>query len=134
MYKRDDFTTLHVRTTQAGRYVWLKTLKATAELYGWDKEFKTLIQQKFDDSPDGFIPSPHRKGWGTEGGVLHRISRSPKTSGWPAGTTNSFRLSRNATMLDLAEVAKSTQVDWHWITCKHGGRRTREWFEQTSPT
>ncbi len=132
MYKNEDFTQLVVRRRPGGRYVWLKCLKATAAFYGWDKAFPTVLEAKSDDSPDGYIPSPSRKGWNSGGGVEHRISRSPSTTGWPAGKTNSFRLSRDANFKDLAEVAKATEGDWEWITCRHGGRRKREDFADTA--
>lgn len=134
MYKNEDFCQLVIRKKQDGRYIWLKCLKATAELYGWDKAFTPLIEQQFKDSPDGYIRCPSKRGWTSGGGKEHRISRSPKTSGWPAGLTNTFRLSSDATLVDLAEVAKATEIDWEWVTCDNGGRRTKEWFDQATMT
>lgn len=128
VYKNEDFTQLMIRRKPGGRYVWLKCLKATAVLYGWDKAFPTLIEAKSDDSPNGYVSGTGRRGFANGGGIEHRISRSPKTTGWPAGQTNTFRLSKDANFQDLAEVAKATQADWQWITCKHGGRRKREDF------
>ena len=134
MYKNDDFTQLMIRRRPGGRYVWLKCLKETAALYGWDKTFPTLTKAKSDDSPDGYITMPAAKGWISGGGVEHRISRSPSTTGWPAGQTNSFRLSKDANFQDLAEVAKATDIDWEWITCRHGGRRKRQDFQRAALT
>ena len=134
IYKNEDFTRLAIRRLKTGKYVWLSALKATAALYGWDKAFPTVIEAKRAASPDGYIKSPGRRGWKNGGGKTYRISRSPKTQGYPPGLTNTFRLSNDATRLDLAQVANSTQVDWHWIALPRGGRWTRERFEQASST
>ena len=116
------------------RYVWLKVLKATAALYGWDKAFPTLNALKQETTGSRFGADPGRRGWKTSGGVQHVICRSPSTQGSPAGLTNAFAVSGNATTKDLALIAKSTQVDWYWMTAKYGERRSREEWEATPST
>ena len=133
IYKNNDFTQLAIRTTPRGRIIWLKCLKTTASLYGWDQTFPTVVDAKTAASPTGSFPDPGRKGWTSGGGNQYRISRSEKTQGWPAGMTNSFRLSKQATRRDLQRVAEATTIDWTWMTCEYGGRRPRGWWiEETS--
>ena len=134
MYKNEDFIQLVIREKPRKRYVWLKCLKATAALYGWDKNFKTLIATKTEASTNGWIHCPGRKGWKNGGGTIHRISQSETTSGWPKGTTHTFRLSKDATTKDLARVAQATEIDWHWITTVYGERLKREWLDQAPVT
>ena len=134
IYKNEDFIKLGIRVTSAGRYVWLRSLKATAALYGWDKTFPTLIALQQETTGSRFMPEPGRRGWKNSGGVRHTICRSPITQGTPKGLTNTFAVSGNATTKDLALIAKSTQVDWHWLTCKYGERRSREQWEATPST
>ena len=125
---------LGLRAISGDRYVWLRCLKATAAFYGWDKKFPTLIALKQQTTGSRFIPDPGRRGWKNSGGVSHVICRSPSTQGSPAGLTNAFAVSGNATTKDLALIAKSTQVDWYWMTAKYGERRSREEWEATPST
>lgn len=134
MYKNDDFVQLAIRRTGGDRWVWLKCLRETAELYGWDKAFPELLDARTAASPTGFVTDPGRRGWKNSGGVQHRISRSTKTQGWPAGKTNSFRVSGNANSVDLRLIAEATTVEWTWMTCKHGGRRTKGWWLEDRST
>lgn len=130
MYKNEDFIQLALRRKSKGDHVWLKCLKATAALYGWDQAFPTVVAARVAASPNGRFYDSGRRGWSSGGGKVYRISRSPKTQGYPAGTTNTFRLSSDANLTDLANVAKATQVDWHWICMPNGGRWPRERFNQ----
>ena len=134
VYKNEDFIKLGLRSTSAGRYVWLRCLKATAALYGWDQAFPTLQALRQETTGSRFRADPGRRGWKTSGGVSHVICRSPSTQGSPAGLTNAFAVSGNATTKDLALIAQSTQVDWHWMTCRYGERRSREQWEATPTT
>ena len=128
LYKHSDYTQLTLRVTPQGRIIWLKTLKSTASLYGWDKAFPTVIDTKASASEQGHFADPGRKGWTSGGGHQYRISRSPKSQGWPAGMTNSFRVCKQAANYDLVAIAKATTIDWAWMTCKYGGRRTKGWW------
>ena len=134
MYKNEDFCQLAIRTTPRGKIIWLKCLKATASLYGWDKAFPTVIDTKAAASPTGFFPDTGRKGWTSGGGNQHRISRAEQTQGWPRGKTNSFRVSSTATMLDLRAIAEATTTDWTWMTGKNGERRSKGWWIEGTPT
>ena len=128
MYKNADFVKLGLRVTNQGSYIWLNALKATAAYYGWDEAFPTLAELRQQDTGSLFVSDPGRRGWKTGGGREIRISRSSKTHGWPAGLTNAFRVSSDATVRDLAEIAKATEVDWEWMTGFNGARRSRGWW------
>lgn len=132
MYKASDFTKYFLRRKKSGGYIWLSSLTKTAELYGWDQALPTLVEQMAADSPDGHFLCPSRRGFKNGGGREIRISRSPMTQGWPAGFTNAFRVSSDATVLDLAYLTQSVQIDWEWMTCLHGGRRSRSWWDETA--
>lgn len=134
IYKNEDFIQLALRRRGNGSHIWLKCLKATAALYGWDKAFPTVIEARAAASPDGAFRCPSRRGWTSGGGKVYRISQSPKTQGYPPGMTHTFRLSSNATGVDLANVAKAIQIDWHWICMPSGGRWTKQRFEQPTST
>lgn len=134
IYKNEDFVRLGLRVISGDRYVWLKALKATAALYGWDQAFPTLQALRQETTGSRFRADPGRRGWKTSGGVSHVICRSPSTQGSPAGLTNAFAVSGNATTKDLALIAKSTEVDWYWMTAKYGERRSREQWEATPST
>ena len=54
------------------------------------------------------------------------ISRSASKQGRKSTYSNQFRISRDATIPDLAKVAKFTDVDWNWMETPAGERRSRE--------
>ena len=134
IYKNEDFIKLGIRVTKGKRFIWLSTLKETAAFYGWDKAFPTLQELKQQTAGTPYVHDVGRKGWKNGGGVQLRISRSDSTQGWPKGLTNSFRVSKQATMKDIALIAERTAVDYAWITCLYGGRRPRAWWEEASST
>lgn len=133
MYKNADYIQLVIRTTPGGRMVWLKCLKETAAFYGWDKAFPTINQAREAASIGGLFSDPGRRGWKNGGGEQHRICRSPLRAGLPAGQTNAFRVSLSASNNDLRAIARATTAEWHWMSCKNGGRKTREqWLEEST--
>ena len=134
IYKNEDFIRLAIRETNDKRIIWLNTLKATAAYYGWDQAFPTVMAFKKQTSGSPYAFDTGRRGWTNSGGVQLRISRAESRQGWPAGMTNSFRVSKKATLKDIALVAERTAVDFAWITCPHGGRRPREWWEEAAST
>lgn len=134
MYKDDDFTTLGLRVTKSGRFIWLRALKETAAFYGWDKAFPTLIKLKQETTGGGAIMDPGRRVGTFKGGRRHLICRDKSTAGWSKGLTNAFCVSGDATTRDLMAIAKATEVDWEWMTAKFGERRPKWRWMQTSPT
>ena len=132
MYKDSDFVKLGLRVKPGPKYIWLSCLKSTADFYGWSEAFPTLFDLKMATTGGPVIQDPGRKGWKSGGGKEVRICRSPSTVGWPAGMTNAFRVSSDAALADLAAIAEATTVDWHWMTCFHGGRRPKQWWLDSS--
>lgn len=132
VYKTDDFQQRCLRVTDSGRYVWMRSLKATEEFYGWNNQFPTLLEAKLKDSLTGYIKDPGRRTGNYQGGRTLYISRSPVMRGFPKNLTNAFRVSLSATQLDLVAIAQSTQVNWEWMTDLRGRRRPRSWWLQFS--
>ena len=107
---------------------WLIALRTTADYYGWTEEFEEWRPRVIGTS-QGYQLAVHP---GTRGkmycepGRRHRISRSPKRTGHPAGYVNAFKLSRSCGLLDIAELAHFTKGDWYWMERPRGGRASRE--------
>lgn len=131
MYKNEDFIRLGIRVASGNRYIWLKALKSTAAFYGWDQMFPTLMELKEQTTGSRWMTDPGRRGWKTGGGVRYTICRSSSKQGSPKGLTNDFAMSGQASIRDLARVAKATQVDWHWMTNREGLRISRGTWEKT---
>ena len=116
-----------------GRPCLLTTQPATAAAFGWADAYQTYVQwfrgevtagrrkAKYDGKP---LPS---------GSLLHRLSRSPKRRGWPAGTVHSFRISHNTPVRELADALNLIKVDWHWVARPNGARWTKEDLQRLYP-
>ena len=101
-------------------------LKETAERYGWDRVFPRLIDAKGVDYPGNIRPMPFRITARQYRGTRLRICRSKTTTtAQPAGLTNSFRVSNNATEMDLYALAQAVAIDYGWMTTKGGHRRRK---------
>ena len=113
---------------ESGRDRWLIALRTTADHYGWSNHFEEWSPKVVETrSGVSFIRDPGRKGeMFCESGVRLRISRSPKTSGYPAGFTNAFKVSNSCTLFDLSEIAYLTTVDWYWMQGPFGERKSRD--------
>ena len=111
---------------------FLIALRATADYYGWTKEF-----EPWTPKPVGvqngivFVQDPGRRGlMQAQGGVRLRVSRAKSKSGIPAGQVNAFRVSSSCTLFDIAEIAHFTDGDWYWMTSPSGTRITRDKWER----
>ncbi len=131
MYKNEDFVRLGIRTTSDGRYIWMSCLKATAEFYGWANTFPTLLELKTQTTGSPFTQDTGRRGYKNGGGQVITICRNPSTHSFPRGQTNSFRVSKQATQKDIRLIAKTTEIDWAWMSTPKTGRRPRSWWEKT---
>ena len=131
MYKNEDFIRLGIRVKAGPRFIWMSCLKATAELYGWDKTFPTLLELKASTTGSPYLLDTGRRGWKNGGGQVVTICRNPSTHSFPKGQTNSFRVARTATQRDIRLIAQSTQIDWEWMSTPKTGRRPRSWWEKT---
>ena len=97
---------------------WLIALRTTADYYGWTKHFEPWSPKTIQASGGySFSRDPGRRGeMFCEGGVQLRICRSTQRQGFPAGATNSFKVSKSCTLFDIAELAYLTEVEWHWMS------------------
>ena len=123
----NEWLELAVRRLAKGRYVKLIVLKSTADFYGWSRIFPTLIDAKRVDYPGNVFPMPGRLTARQYTGTRLRICRKKTQNGGnPAGLTNCFRVSNNATRMDLTAIAQATSVDFGWMSDASGARITRE--------
>ena len=121
---------LHRQGRGGDKYVI--SLRPTADYYGWPEEFEIWSPKPaYTSNGRNFFIDPGRKhDLRFHAGRRHYICRSPNLSGYPAGKTNAFRVSRNCGLLDLAELAHFTKGEWHWMTSPYGERITRERWER----
>ena len=127
----DRFVQLQIGLSETKRSKWVIALRTTADYYGWTEEFpRWRPQGAVTVGGRTYIQDPGRRGnLALMGGTRLRICRSPKTAGMPAGFTNAFRVSTSCSVLDLAELAHFTQVDWYWMEGPSGERISRERWE-----
>ena len=100
----------------------------TCDFYGWSEAFEVWTPRKtyLGDGRVAFRMVKPRTMNGDAGGKRFRISRSPSRSGYPAGFTNTFRLSSNWRQEDLIKLGEGTKVDWYWIAGPTGHKWLRE--------
>lgn len=122
------YITLKIGETKGGQAKLLHALRATSDYYGWTEEFPVWVGKRVDnDSGYQFVRDPGRRGHPQcMGGTRLRISRSPDKSRYARGLTNAFKVSANTGLLDLAELAHFTKVDWYWMESLCGQRIDRE--------
>lgn len=96
---------------------WISAVRATANYYGWTKEFEVWRPKKNGVSAGYLLANrPNRSGRGIgQGGKSIRICRSESREGYPATKTNQFTISNSMTTFDLAELAAFTEGDWYWM-------------------
>ena len=127
-----NYVTLKLGESKGGRQKLLHALRTTADYYGWLEEFPVWIGKTVEnDSGYRYLMDPGRRGHPQcMGGKRLRISRSPDKSRYAAGFTNAFKVSSNTGLLDLAELAHFTKIDWHWMESLDGERVDRARWEQ----
>lgn len=111
----------------------LTTQEQVASSLGWASRYPTWVQWHLAE-----IAAGRRKGrFGSAripvGTLTHRLSRSPKRAGWPAGHVHSFRISGNTPVRLLAEALNSIQIDWHWVARPNGARWAKEDLQRLFP-
>lgn len=111
---------------------YLVAYRTTADYYGWTQEFEEWSPRVIAEAGNyAYCIDPGRKGnLAMASGKRLRICRSPKKQGMPAGLTNQFKVSRNCSLLDIAEIAHFTKVEWHWMDGPFGERIERERWER----
>ena len=111
---------------------YVVALRATAEFYGWTKEFEEWSPRVIQEAGNyAYCIDPGRKGnLIYASGKRLRVCRSPKKQGMPRGLTNQFKVSRNCGLLDIAELAHFTEQEWHWMDGPWGERINRDHWER----
>ena len=129
MYTAQEFCTLAVRRISRGNWVKLMCLRPTADFYGWSSVFPDWIDAQFTDYPGNIRPMPIGVGYRGYRGMRLRICRhKTKRQGHPAGLTNCFRVTNNASNMDLYAIAQAVGIDYGWMEAKNGYRRPKaEW-------
>lgn len=131
MSTSDEFIKLTIFRDSAGRARWVRTLRATADYYGWTETFERWIPNgSYQQGGYTLVSRPSRDSKNHRGGGKRlRICRSPSLHGNPAGLTNEFVISNSMRLIDLAELAHFTKGDWYWMSTPTGERVTRDRWE-----
>ena len=130
MYRTDQFCALAIRRISRGNWVKIMCLKPTADFYGWSAVFPEIIDAQSVDYPGNIRPMPIGNGYRGYRGKRLRICRDKtRTTGHPAGLTNAFRVSNNASNMDLFAIAQAVTVDYGWMENKHYQRVKKEQWD-----
>ena len=122
-----EFVKLTLRTDSKGYGIWIAVQKPTAELFGWTEAFPTWSPGRYDWETGKQTRYLIRKGSRpSAGGHRLRICRSEDKGGWIAGMTHCFRISKQVSEFDLAELAWLTKGDWGWMETRYHERRSRD--------
>ena len=119
---------LKIRETKSGNVICLLARKETAEFYGWTNHFEKHIPGYYKDETSG-VEYMNQLQLGRKKARFGRsivISRHLSKHSRQRTYTNQFRVSGEATIADLAKIAKFTDIDWHWMETPSGERRSRE--------
>ena len=132
MQKPDEFIKLTIFRDNSGRARWIRTLRATADYYGWSEVFEIWRPNgAYAENGRVFFQRPSRDSKNNRGGGKGlRICRSESLNGNPARLTNRFTISNSCRALDLAELAHFTKGDWYWMSSPSGARITRDRWEE----
>ena len=117
-----------LRRTRRNTPITIRARTATADFYGWSNHFEKYISDSWTDPNTGtqYLTAPRLGKESKQAGFSILISRSASKSKGLATYCNYFRISSDATIADLAKVAKFTDVDWNWMETPSGERRSRE--------
>ena len=129
-WDNEQYIKLLLLRPEKGADRWLIALRATADHYGWTEKFpRWRPKTVFEQGGYSFVRMPNtRAEMFCERGRRHRICRAASKHGTPRGMTNQFKVSKNCSLLDLAELGALTKVDWHWMTAPNGERLDRAYW------
>ena len=132
MYSSADFIKLTIFRDNSGRARWVRTLRATADYYGWTEAFERWVPNGVQaENGRVFFQRPSRDSQNNRGGGKGlRICRSDSSNGNPARLTNRFTISNSMRAIDLAELAHFTKGDWYWMSAPSGARIARDRWEE----
>ena len=117
-----------LRRTRQNTPITIRCRTKTADFYGWSNHFP-IYRAGCLSAPDAgtqVLYAPHFRRGNARAGRSILISRSQSKNRGLATYCNYFRISGDATIADLAKVAKFTDVDWNWMETPSGERRSRE--------
>ena len=127
--KPDEHVKRVVRELPCGHVSWVRAFRATHDFFGWSDQFQTQVQHSAKKHPMGLVQftakDSNRKGDGV-GMMIWRVRDRHRPG--PQGR-HRFRVSRNFTLRDTAELAHFTKGDWHYMTSPTGEIRSREEWE-----
>ena len=112
-----DFVRLAIREKPSGVFVSLIALRTTASFYGWDQTFPEWRGKWTGKlSPTRYVKAqPYNNIFGgTRRKII--ICRSDDRHSTPAALTNQFRVTTDATFLDLVNIAQATKPIFGWMT------------------
>lgn len=121
-----EHISLVVRELPSGPLCWVRAKQATASAMGWQKMFDTEVHHRAKQSPDGTVQFT-KKTLATGCGGRPMMIGLDRNHHRPAPQSRwRFRVSHHFTLLDCAELAHFTDIDWEWMTSPNGVKRTRE--------
>lgn len=126
-----DYVKLELFRPPGGDSRWLIALRTTADYYGWTEYFP-VWSPPVVGTAGGYtlVSDPGRRGrMHKQPAHRLRICRSESRKGHPRGMTNAFKVSRSCTLFELAELAHSTNIEWHWMESFKGQRLSRGHWE-----
>ena len=117
-----------LRKTRRNTPITIRCRTATADFYGWSNHFEKYISDAWTDPNTGtqYLASPQLGTPSRQAGYSLCIARTADRQSNKATYCNYFRISSDATIADIAQVAKFTDVDWNWLETPSGERRSRE--------
>ena len=122
-----EYIQLNVSSGEFAPLRWFRVRRDVAQLYGWTDAYP-IAGESSGGAPveRRFMTAPSRAFRPDIGGRRIKISREPRRNVLTAGKVNQFRISRNCSNSDLAELAYLTKGEWHWMETAHGDLWSRE--------
>lgn len=128
---RDYYRTFCIGRRPDGTKVRMDCLDSTAQFFGWDQVLK-FHRLPWEPPPANgrYFLSSEAIAFETYGGRRMRISLSRDRHSVKAQQAKRFRVSKYATLKDLAFLASVTVPEFGWMTDQEGRRVFREdWLE-----
>lgn len=122
------YSTYLLRRTRSGNPICFRARTETAEFYGWSKHFESYLEGYWRDPATGteYIKGPVLSQKKPVFGIPLVISRPSPRSERGKTWQNTIRVTGEATIPDIAQIAAKTEVEWNWLETPCGERRSRE--------